>query len=211
MKMKKMITILVCMTLLVATLSLSSCHILGDLMGAVQYPEVYSLTYEVTSADGLIHTVTKTVDKNGNIYYRDADTEAVYLREGSGFAKYIKNDFGTFEKTSDVKLTESAVESETAGICTYAEKSLHKFMPTAGQEANVEMLGRVCEVYRLGVGTESNSSYTYYFVDAETGICLGTEVRNTALGTSVPHQGEGFICTEFVVDHMIDVSHMIEK
>jgi hypothetical protein len=209
--MKRFLALLACIALAFSAIALSSCGIISDLYNAVNYPESYTLAYEATSADGTIVTIVKTVDGNGNVYYKNADVEIVYILEGSGFIKYEKNEDGIFEKTSDVKLTKSAVENETSGINTYAEKSLNKFMPTAKQESDVEMLGRICEVYKLGVGNESNSSYTYHYVDKETGICLGVETKNTALGTAVPHNGESFICIGFSVADIADVSVLVAE
>ena len=207
--MKRVISILVCLVLVASTGILASCDIISNLQNAVKYPDSYSLTYELTSAEGTISTITKTVDAYGNVYYRNADEETVYIREGAGYIKYEKNGEGDFESTTGVKLTKSAMENETSGICEYAEKSMNKFMPTAKQESNTEMFGRACEVYKLGVGDESNGSYHYYYVDAETGICLGVEVKNTALGNIIAYDGEGFICTEFLVGNIDDISNMI--
>lgn len=209
--MKRFLALLACIALAFSAIALSSCGIISDLNNAVNYPESYTLAYEVTGADGTIVTIVKTVDGNGNVYYKNADVETVYILEGSGFIKYEKNEEDIFEKTSDVKLTKSAMENETSGINTYAEKSLNKFMPTAKQESDVEMLGRICEVYKLGVGNESNSSYTYHYVDKETGICLGVETKNTALGTAVPHNGESFICIDFSVADISDVSVLVAE
>lgn len=209
--MKRFLKILVGIVLAVSALALSSCGILSDLNNAVQYPEAYSLSYEVTSEDGTIQTVTKTVDESGNVYYKNADAEAIYIRMGSSYVKYVKNEAGAFEAISESKLTKKAVEDETAGIATYAEESKNKFMPTAKQESNREMLGRTCEVYKLGVGTEENSSYTYYYVDQETGICLGIEVVNTALGQNIAHDGASFVCVEFLLEDIDDISNMINE
>ena len=209
--MKKVFTILTCVVLAISALALSSCGVLSELKDAVKYPDSYRLSYEITSADGRVTTVTKAVDKNGNVYYAESDNETVYILEGSAYVRYEKNSDGVFEKTSGSKLTKKAVEAETSGINTYAEESKKQFMPTAKQENNTEILGRDCEVYKLGVGNESNSSYHYYYVDAQTGICLGVEVKNTALGNSVAHDGDSFVCVEFITDNVEDILGMIVK
>ena len=207
--MKSITKALICGVLIVIGLSFCSCDILFDLNDAVKYPEAYTLSYEVTSENGTVTTITKTVDENGNIYYRNADTEIVYIAEGSSYIKYEKKSDGSYAKMSSNKLTKKAVENETAGIKTYAEESKKQFMPTAKKENDAEMLGRACEVYKLGVGTENNSSYTFYYVDKITGICLGIEVKNTALGQSVDYDGETFVCTEFSVSNIENIANMI--
>ncbi len=209
--MKKAFSVIVCIALAMSALLLTSCDIISDLTDAVKYPDSYTLTYEVTSAEGIITTISKTVDKNGNVYYKNAETEVVYIKDGSGFIKYEKSGDGIFAKTSDSKITKKVMEEETAEICSYAEESKMKLMPSVKQESDTQMLGRECEVYKLGVGTENNSSYTYYYVDKETGICLGKQTKNTALGTDVSSDGDSFVCTEFSVDDILDVSIFIGK
>ena len=202
--------IIVCLLAICALLSFASCGILSDLNTAVTYPDEYSITYEVVASDGTISTIKKSVDKNGNVFYKDSTHEVIYLLEASSYVKYEKNADGVFVKHSGEKYTKKAVEEATSGIKAYAEESKNKFMPTAKQESDTEMLDRTCEVYKLGVGTENNSSYTYYYVDKETGICLGTETKNTALGNTVAYDGERFMCTEFLVDNIDDISKLIK-
>lgn len=202
--------IIVCLLTICALLSFASCSMLSDLNTAVKYPDAFSITYEVTSSDGTISTIKKTVDENGNVFYKDSTHEVIYLLEASSYVKYEKNADGVFVKHSGEKYTKKAVEEATSGIKAYAEESKNKFMPTATQESDTEMLDRTCEVYKLGVGTENNSSYTYYYVDKETGICLGTETKNTALGNTVAYNGERFMCTEFLVDNIDDISKLIK-
>ena len=202
--------IIVCLLTICALLSFASCSMLSDLNTAVKYPDAFSITYEVTSSDGTISTIKKTVDENGNVFYKDSTHEVIYLLEASSYVKYEKNADGVFVKHSGEKYTKKVVEEATSGIKAYAEESKNKFMPTAKQESDTEMHDRTCEVYKLGVGTENNSSYTYYYVDKETGICLGTETKNTALGNTVAYDGERFMCTEFLVDNIDDISKLIK-
>ncbi len=208
--MKKLTTVLICIVLVISALALSSCNIISDLNNAVKYPDSYLLSYEITSDDGIVSTVTKAVDEDGNVYYMDTDKESIYILDGSSYIRYEKKN-GEFVKTSGAKLTKTAMENETKAINTYAEKSKDSFMPTAKQESDTEMLGRSCKVYKLGVGNENTGSYTYYYVDSETGICLGTEVKNTALGNNVAYNGKSFICTEFYTENVPAVSKMIVK
>ena len=203
--------IIVCLLAICALLSFASCGKLSDLNTAVTYPDEYSITYEVTASDGTISTIKKSVDKNGNIFYKDATHEVIYLRDSSSYVKYEKTADGVFVKNSDEKYTKKAAEEATSEIKAYTEESKNKFMPTAKQESDTEMFGRSCEVYKLGVGTENNSSYTYYYVDKETGICLGTKTKNTALGNEVAHDGASFMCIEFLVDNVDDISKLIQQ
>lgn len=209
--MKKASTLLACVLLAVCALSLCSCNVLSGLQNAVRYPDAYTLSYEVTDAQGVVTTVTKTVDTNGNVYYKDASGEAVYIPDGDAFVKYQKNAEGIFEQLSDSKLTKKAVEAETAGIDAYAKESAKQFMPTATQEADTEKLGRACHVYSVGVGSETTGSYHYYYVDVETGICLGVEVKNAALGQNLPYDGESFICVVFETENVQNVAEYVQE
>lgn len=209
--MKRGLAWIVCTLLAACALSLCSCNTLSELQNAVRYPDAYTLSYEVTDSEGTVTTVTKTVDANGNVYYKDATKEAVYILDGSSYVRYQKNAEGIFEKLSDSKLSKKAVEAETAGIDTYAQESKMQFMPTAKQESDAEMLGRTVHVYKLGVGSESTGSYHYYYVDKETGICLGIEVKNAALGQQLPDDGESFICVVFETENVQSVWDMIEQ
>ena len=49
------------------------------------------------------------------------------------------------------------------------------------------------------------------FVDKETGICHGTKTKNTALGNEVAHDGASFMCIEFLVDNVDDISKLIQQ
>ena len=66
--MKKLVALFTCAIALIATLAFSSCSIMKNLENAVIYPESYSITYEVTTAEGIVKSLTKTVDANGNVY-----------------------------------------------------------------------------------------------------------------------------------------------
>ena len=209
--MKKGLALLVCALLAACALSLCSCNTLSELQNAVRYPDAYTLSYEVTDSEGTVTTVTKTVDADGNVYYKDAAKEAVYILDGSSYVAYQKNAEGVFERLTDSKLSKKAVEAETAGIDTYVQESKMQFMPTAKQESDAEMLGRTVHVYKLGVGSESTGSYHYYYVDKETGICLGIEVKNAALGQQLSDDGESLICVVFETENVQSVWDMIEQ
>lgn len=209
--MKRIISIIISSILAVTALTLSSCNTLTELKDAVTYPESYSITYEVTSAEGIINTVTKTVDEQGNVYIRTSDKEQLYLVENDSYTLYEKNEEGTFKAVGNEKYTKKSVNEATDQISAYAEESKKQFMPTAKKEGDKELAGRSCHVFGLGVGNEDNGAYYYYYVDSETGICLGMEVRQTALGQELEYTGESFVCTEFVTESIEDLSRMIAE
>ncbi|MBQ7356785.1 MAG: hypothetical protein IJW66_05210 [Clostridia bacterium] len=209
--MKRKILLFVTFSLLFAVFALSSCGILSKLNGAVKYPDAYSITYEVTSGDGRICTVKKTVDADGSVYVKSGDVERVYINDNGKYTLYERSEMGDFEAVGNDRYTETAVKAETAVIEPYAEETKKQFIPTAKLDGEGEILGRACDVYKIGVGTENNSSYYYYYVEREYGICLSLEVKNTALGEEVASNSETFICTEFITEGIEDLSNLISK
>lgn len=205
--MKKLMVYLLAFFQLIA---LCSCNTLSDLNNVVKYPDSYSLAYEVTSSDGIICTVKKAVDESGNVYYKDSDKEIIFILKDSYYIKYEKNDDGAFIANTNEKYTKKAVEEATDGIKHYAEQSKNKFMPTAKQEDDTQLLGRTCEVFSLGVGTENNNSYTYYHIDKETGICLGVQTKNTVFGQTASSERESFICTELSFTNVDVISKLVK-
>jgi len=209
--MKKLLSIVICIISLFGIFTLSSCEKLEELENAVNYPDAYSITYEITNADGTIHTITKTVDENGSVYIKTADTEKLFIKNDDSYTLYEKNTDGKFVAESDKKYTEKVVNETCAEFEKYADESKNKFMPTAKKDGEDELAGRKCEIYKLGVGTENNSAYYYYYVDIETGICLGVKVKQTALGNEIEHEGDSFICKEFITANIEDLSDKISK
>ncbi len=203
--MKKRIFVFICAVVAIAMLMLSSCSIIGDLRNAVEYPSVYTLSYVVTTSDGSIYTVTKTVDNNGSVYYKDLDTEKLYINDNGSYTLYERNEEGTFVASGEEKYTKKVVDEETSGISEFAEASKMKLMPTAKNEGMETVVGRSCDVYKLGVGNDDNGAYYYYYVDAETGICLQLEARHSALGQDVTVDSDTFICTEFITENVEDL------
>ena len=86
--MKRTVLFLLCAVLAFSALAFSSCGIADRVENAVTYPAAYSLTYEITSAEGVISTVTKTVDANGNVYLKTAETEKLYLNDNGSYTLY---------------------------------------------------------------------------------------------------------------------------
>ncbi len=194
--------IILCLLAACSVLVTSGCGILSDMNNTVEYPDAYSITYEVTNMDGVVTTLSKTVDKDGNVYVKAADLECLYIKEGNSYQLYEKEENGTFVSSGDERYTRKAVDSATSQIDEYAKESLKQFMPTAKKEGKQEVAGRSCQVYKLGVGGENNSAYYYYFVDEATGICLGVNVRYTALGQEVANSENTFICTNFETENV---------
>ena len=113
-------------------LALSSCGIINKVENAVViYPEAYRITYEITTPEGLIHAMTKTVDGNGNVYFKSTGREQLFLNDNGSYTLYEKNADGVFSAIDGAKYTREAVENEVALFDQYAKQTTNKFIPTA--------------------------------------------------------------------------------
>ena len=199
---------------LVLLLGFCSCNtqILKDLNGAVALPDSYAIAYEVTAEDGIVFTVAKTVDGEGNVYFKNKDEEKLFIKSGDSFLLYEKDEDGVFTlRDEDVKYTAKAVDEATAAFLDYAEQSKNQFMPTAKQEGEETLLGRTCTVYKLGVGND-NTGVTYsYYVDGETGVCLGMDSDMAAAGITLGQSGEIFTCTAFVTEEIPSLQEKLPR
>ena len=176
--MKKIILIVlsIILTLALVAVSFSSCGIISKVENAVIYPDTYSITYEITTAEGLIHTLTKTVDANGNIYFKSLDGENLFINDNGAYVLYKKNSTGSFEAVEGARYTREAVEKELELFDSYAKQTTNKFIPTARKTGTKSIAGRTADVYKIGVNLLAVSFFHYYYVDQESGICLGVEV-----------------------------------
>ena len=207
--MKKLVALFTCAIALIATLAFSSCSIMKNLENAVIYPESYSITYEVTTAEGIVKSLTKTVDANGNVYTNNGENEQLFINQNGTYTLYERNETGAFVINESQKYTKKVVDEKTADINKYSEESKKQFMPTAKLSGSDFVLGRECDVYKIGVGGKNNSAYYYYYADKLTGICLKLDVKHTALGQEVPHNTEVFVCTFFCTENVQDLSALI--
>lgn len=207
--MKKIVSITLFLAIVLATLTLSSCNIINKVENAVIYPETYSITYEITTAEGLVHTITKTVDENGNVYFKNMDAELLFLNNNGTYTLYQKDTTGAFSETSGAKFTRQAVEKEVALFDRYAKQSTNKFIPTTRLAGETSIAGRTAETYKIGVNLLAVSFYHFYYVDSQTGICLGVEAINTTFGNEAKANEESFVCVEFLTQNIENLANKI--
>ena len=133
--------------------------------------------------------------------------EHLYLLEKEEFID--KKDLNLDKKQEDIDNQKKVVDEKTAEVNAYSEESKKQFMPTAKLDGSDYVLGRECNVFKIGVGGKNNSAYYYYYADKVTGICLKLEVKHTALGQEVPHNTQTFVCTSFITENVQDLSALI--
>ena len=171
-----------------------------EMIDSVKLPETYSITYEVKNKDGEITTVSKTRDENGNVYFRSGDTELLFIKDGNAFVEYTKNAEGELVCDSNKKVDGDYVDNATVEFLEYAEQSRNRFMPTAKESGTQTIANRPADRYTVKVGISAfNVSYNYY-VDTETGVCLGYDTQMVLAGISVDTDDTVFTCTEFITD-----------
>lgn len=211
--MKKIILIVlsIILTLALVAVSFSSCGIISKVENAVTYPDTYSITYEITTAEGLIHTLTKTVDANGNIYFKNIDSEKLFINNGGAYTVYTKSYDGTFTAVDGAKYTREAVEKELELFASYAKQTTNKFIPTARKTGTKTVAGKTADVYKIGVNLLAVSFFHYYYVDQESGVCLGVEAINTVFGNEEKANEESFVCTEYITSNIENLENKITK
>ena len=195
-----------CLILLMGALStlLWGCGGIPDaseLMEAVKLPEVYRITYSVETPEGVVRTVTKTVDGEGNVYFASGETGSLFLKSGDRYECYVSAEDGRFTKTSD-SYTADYVEQATREFLQYAERSMQQFLPGAEKQGKQTVLGRSCTVYCVGVSGEAGHVTYSIYVDDETGVCLRFDEEKRLGGAELEADGEVFVCIEFVTDEV---------
>lgn len=174
-------------------------------------PEQYSITYEIESSEGVIRTIKKMKDADGNIYFRSGEDELLFLVDGDNFILYRPDEKGGFSADDqDALYNDTYVETATEEFMEYAGKSQKQFIP--GMESTDEQMisGRDCDVYRIETGA-GNFLVTYqFYVDEETGICLGWEEGKEISGHELEADGEVFRCTEFLTENIPSLTSLLE-
>lgn len=192
--------------------SSNAATITERIINSVKMPAEYSIAYEVQAVDGVVYTVKKSKDAEGNIYFKYGDEEMLFISDGDLYALYTKDNDGGFTANNNTALyTETFVESATVGFSAYSESSRKQFIPGFVNSGEQEFLGRNCDSYTVSIGT-SNTSVTYSFlVDKETGICMRWSEEKKAVGHDLGSDGEIFVCTEFITENVQPLEEIIDN
>ncbi len=167
-----------------------------SILNVVKMPEQYSITYEIESSEGVIYTIQKTKDADGNIYFRSSEEELLFLTDGNNYILYQSDGSGNFSADDrDALYNTTYVDTVTEKFMEYAEKSKKQFIPGMGSTEEQIVSGRKCAVYTVETGAAN-------FVDKETGICLGWEEVKAISGHELETDDEVFRCTEFLTENI---------
>lgn len=198
----------------VALLGLSGCDsdIASTINESVTLPEQYSITYEVETATGEVRTVRKIQDADDNVYFLSGNKEMLFIKDGDLYALYEKDSSGEYvARGIQAAYNEAYVDSVSAKFLDYAERSIKKFIPGMEQTGEQEALGRTRLVYGVTVGAESTGVTYTFFVDKETGICMGWDETKLVSGHDLGTDGEVFTCTEFVTENIPSLKDLITE
>lgn len=182
-----------------------------SIYSSIRLPEQYSITYEIETTEGIIHTVQKTKDADGNIYFRSSEDELLFLADGNNYTLYQPDENGDFSADDkDALYNTTYVDTVTEKFMEYAEKSQKQFTPGLESTGEQVVSGRECAVYKIETGA-GNFSVTYqFYVDQETGICLGWEEGKEISGHELEADGEVFRCTEFLTENIPSLTLLLE-
>ena len=159
---------------------------------AIKLPSQYFITYEVSGEDGIVKTVSKAVDDNGNIYYKSGQ-EYLFLQEGKNYVLYQRED-GTFVKQDGDKYQKTYVDELTEDFNKYVEKG--RLTADGSPNGEVSIAGRSCDVYSITISFANFEQGYQYAVDQETNACLELLSEKTISGFKKEGE-ESFGCIRF--------------
>lgn len=161
-------------------------------------PDEFKITYEMENGDGTLSMITLAKDSEGNLYYRDSETELRLLTQENGYIQAIPDENGELSAVNTGKiLKEQDVQESTAPFWKCVETSEKLIAPGFSLAGTATVAERNCDLYTHTMGISGlNVTYQLY-IDQETGICLGwTEEKETGIFDSEASEGT-FLCSEF--------------
>lgn len=165
----------------------------------VTLPDQYFVSYEVADKDGVIKTISKSVDSQGNIYYEN-DQEYLFLLEGSNYILYQREN-GTFVKKGDEKYRSDYVEELTKDFKEYVKKAdliSGKSLYYVGENI---IAGRNCDVYEISIVFVNFEQKFQYSIDKESNICLELKSEKNISGFEKAGD-ESFVCIRYDVEQI---------
>lgn len=198
----------------VILLGIAGCDsgIADTVNASVALPEQYSITYEVKTATGEVRTVRKIRDSDGNVYFQSGKEEMLFIKDGDLYALYEKDSTGIYvARGVQAAYNEAYVDSVSSEFLSYAEQSKKQFIPGMESIGEETIHGRACDVYGVMLGSaDTGVSYSFY-VDQETGICLGFDSNKSAGGVDLGVDGDVFTCTEFETVNVISLTGLLSE
>lgn len=161
----------------------------------VELPDTYFISYEVSDSAGVVRTVSRARDAEGNIYYQTEDLELLFLMENGSYVRYDRAD-GGFVRQDGEKYRLSYVEELTKDFDEYLDKAALTADGVSTLAGEEKIAGRTCDVYSVTVQFANFEQTFRYSVDQETGVCLRLESDKNISGVELDG-AEGFSCVRF--------------
>lgn len=163
------------------------------------YPAEYYLSYEVTTADGIVKSVSKAVDQVGNVYYDSGQEEYLFVKDGKNYSLFHpeNNEFVSDDKQ---KYQYNYIEDLTKAFDEYVKKAdLNTWYATYLKDN--EVCGKPCMTYGVEVSLSKFIQKYQFSIDNQYYICLEWKSEKEVFG----HEEDGdksFLCTRFDTDNI---------
>lgn len=157
-------------------------------------PRQYFITYEITDEKGIISTISKAVDSEGNIYYKNTE-EYLFINNGNDYILY-KPVNGKFEPCANEKYGLNYIDELTKEFNTYTDKLNFLNMSAIKYIGESVISDRPCDIYSVSVGFINFKQQYTYAIDKETFACLSCESKKDISGSKLSG-GENFLCVRF--------------
>ena len=161
----------------------------------VELPDTYFISYEVSDSAGVVRTISRARDAEGNIYYRTGEAELLFLMENGSYVRYDRAD-GGFVRQDGEKYRLSYVEELTKDFDEYLDKASLMTGGVSTLAGEEEIAGQTCDVYSVTVQFANFEQTFRYSVDQETGVCMRQESDKNISGVELDG-AEGFSCVRF--------------
>lgn len=136
----------------------------------------------------------------------------VFLADGDNYMLCRPNGEGKFSaEDPDVLYNAAYVETATGKFMEYAGESQKRLIPGIESTEEQTVLDRTCDVYKVETGA-GNFLVTYqFYVDQETGVCLGWEEGKAIGDYELEADREVFRCTEFLTEDIPSLTTLLEE
>lgn len=152
----------------------------GMILYTAKLPEQYFISYETIGKDGVVETISKAVDLEGNIYYKK-DEEYLFIRDGNNFLLYQWED-GVPVEQPDKKYQFSYIEELTKEFDEYVKKANLNTGGISEYTGEGMICDRNCNLYRITLNVINFEQKYQFAVDQETAVCMEWESEKNISG-----------------------------
>lgn len=157
-------------------------------------PEQYFISYEVAGEDGVVETISKAVDLQGNIYYKN-EKEYLFIWDGSNYILYFWEDGKPTEQT-DKKYQSVYIEELTKDFDEYVKKANLNTGGISEYAGEGMVCDRHCSLYTITLNVINFEQKYQFAVVQENGVCLEWKSEKNISGHEEPGDGN-FCCVRF--------------